>query len=190
MVITVLLNEACTCAIASVTCRFAFLRTLAAAPLAGAAPCCFLSSAIRSKTLVLFGTALEAPGSDLARRRVELDRRLARALAGPGVGTRALTAHRQALAVADPPVGPEVHQPLDVHRNLAPQVALDRQPGDLRTPRRHLGLGQVLDLGLRGDPGAGTGLERLRPANAVDRRQPHPAVLVHRYVDAGYAGHL
>src|SRR4029453_8561800 len=44
IVTIVLLNEACTCAIASVTCRFAFLRALAAGE--GAPACGFLSSDI------------------------------------------------------------------------------------------------------------------------------------------------
>jgi hypothetical protein len=34
---------------------------------------------------------------------------------------------RQTLAVADAAVGADVHQPLHVHRDLAPQVALDLQ---------------------------------------------------------------
>jgi hypothetical protein len=51
--------------------------------------------------------------------------RLGLALAGAGVGVGALAADRQALAVAQAAVAGEVHQPLDVHRGLAAQVALD-----------------------------------------------------------------
>ena len=47
--------------------------------------------------------------------RVQLDGLLARALAGARIGARALTAHRESAAVADTPIGTEVHQPLDVH---------------------------------------------------------------------------
>src|SRR5690606_37182683 len=49
----------------------------------------------------------------------------ARALAGTRVGARALAADRQAAPVTDAPVAAEVHQALDVHRHLAPQVALE-----------------------------------------------------------------
>ena len=40
-----------------------------------------------------------------------------------GVGAGALAAHRQAATVAHAAVAAEVHQPLDVHRRLAAQVA-------------------------------------------------------------------
>src|SRR5947207_15451552 len=45
--------------------------------------------------------------------------------AGPRVGVGALTAHRQAAPMAQAPVAAEIHQPLDVHGNFAPQIALD-----------------------------------------------------------------
>src|SRR5439155_10261478 len=50
---------------------------------------------------------------------------LARALARTRVGVRALAAHRQALTMAQAAIAAEIHQPLDVDRNLAPQIALD-----------------------------------------------------------------
>src|SRR5579864_2958545 len=53
---------------------------------------------------------------------VQLDRLLARTLAGARVGTRALTAHRESAPMADAPPGSEVHEALDVHRGLAPQI--------------------------------------------------------------------
>src|SRR3954453_14625589 len=55
----------------------------------------------------------------LARDRPRL------ALAGAGVGVRALAANRQAPAVPEAAVAGEVHQPLDVHRGVAAKVALD-----------------------------------------------------------------
>src|SRR6185369_6651801 len=51
---------------------------------------------------------------------------LSRSLAGAGVGVGALAADRQALAMAQPAIAAEIHQPLDVHGDLAPQVALDQ----------------------------------------------------------------
>src|SRR5438876_11718219 len=52
--------------------------------------------------------------------------RARRALARPPVRVSALTPHRQSLAVAQPPVTAEIHQPLDIHRDLPPQIAFDR----------------------------------------------------------------
>src|SRR5262245_38009545 len=178
IVMIVLLKEACTCAIASSTFLRAFFGFFAAGaaappPAAGFA----FSSAIQS-ALCLSG------------RCVELDRLLARALAGARVGARALAAHRQSAAVADAAPAAEVHEALDVHRHLAPQVALDGELGDLRADGVHLRLGQVLDLGGRVDTRGGTGGARARPAHAVDVGEPDPHVLVHRDVGAGYACHV
>src|SRR6266540_1731742 len=50
---------------------------------------------------------------------------LARALAGAGVGARALAADRQALPVPEATEATEVHQALDALLYLAPGVALD-----------------------------------------------------------------
>src|SRR6202044_1318532 len=47
------------------------------------------------------------------------------ALAGAGVGVGALTAHRQLFAMAQAPIGAQIHQPLDVDRNFAAKVAFD-----------------------------------------------------------------
>src|SRR5262252_2439358 len=52
------------------------------------------------------------------------------AAARAGVRTRALAPQRQAAAVTDAAVATEVHQPFDVHRGLAAQVALDRESRD------------------------------------------------------------
>src|SRR5205807_3538119 len=49
------------------------------------------------------------------------------ALASPGVGLGVLTSDRQPAPVAQPAVGADLHQALDVLRALAPQVALDRE---------------------------------------------------------------
>src|SRR3984957_13756201 len=47
------------------------------------------------------------------------------ALAGAGVGMGALTAHRQLLAMAQAPIGAQIHQPLDVDRNFAAKITFD-----------------------------------------------------------------
>src|SRR5581483_297941 len=127
--------------------------------------------------------------SCLARWCVELHRLLARALAGAGIGTGTLAAHRQAAAVPDAAVATEVHQPLDVHGDLAPQVALDGELRDLRANGVDLVLGEVLDPGVRVDARGLAGGVCARPSHAIDVREPDPHVLVHRDVDAGYACH-
>ena len=50
---------------------------------------------------------------------------LGRPLAGAGVGVGALAAHRQAPAMTQAAIAAEIHQPLDVHRDFAAQIALD-----------------------------------------------------------------
>src|SRR5579864_9493407 len=95
MVIMVLLNEAFTCATPEVM----FLRSR------------FLT---RAGSLAIGRLLLLLAGD-----------RLGGALAGTSVGVGALAADRQALAVAKPAVAGQVHQPLDVDRHLAAQVAFD-----------------------------------------------------------------
>src|SRR5688572_17773513 len=51
------------------------------------------------------------------------DRALARALPGARVGARALTADWQIAAVTEPSIAADLHQPLDVHRDLLAQIA-------------------------------------------------------------------
>src|SRR5690242_19832884 len=48
--------------------------------------------------------------------------RLGRPLAGAGVGVSALTAHGKTAAMPQAAIAAEVHQPLDVHRVLTPQI--------------------------------------------------------------------
>src|SRR5512134_3343762 len=60
-----------------------------------------------------------------AARRLLAQHALARPLAGARVGVRPLAAHRQASPVAQAAVAAEVHEALDVHRDLAAQVAFD-----------------------------------------------------------------
>src|SRR5579862_4711930 len=140
MVMIVLLKEACTCAIASSTFLRAFLGFFGAAAAGAAAPDAgFAFSSAMRYALCLSG------------RCVQLHCLLARALAGACVGARTLAAHRQSAAVTDAAPGPEVHQALDVHGYLAPQVALDGELGDLRADGVHLRLGEVLHLGGDGD---------------------------------------
>src|SRR3954470_6421349 len=101
MVTMVLLKVAATWATPTTTFFFSFLRAR------GALPPAFCASAILLGHFLLAGD------------------RLGGALAGAGIGVGALAADRQALAVAQAAIAAQVHQPLDVHRHFAAQVAFD-----------------------------------------------------------------
>src|SRR3712207_82686 len=75
--------------------------------------------------------------------------RLRLALAGAGVGVGALAAHRELPPVAQPAIGPEIHQALDVHRDLAAEAALDDVVAvDRLADLQDLGIGQLVDAAL------------------------------------------
>src|SRR6202035_488766 len=81
------------------------------------------------------------------------------AAAGAGGGARALAAHGQGAAVADPAVGADLDQALDVHGDLAPEVTLDQdllgagEAIDDLAEAPHLLVRQVLDPAVRVDVG-------------------------------------
>jgi len=91
--------------------------------------------------------------------------------------------------MANAPVCAEVHQPLDIHRYLPAQVALDRKHRNGRAQLRNLGLGQVLDLGLRRNAGCIANVLRAGVSDTVDRRQCNHDVLVQRNIYACYTCH-
>jgi hypothetical protein len=72
---------------------------------------------------------------------------LARALAGAGIGTGALTAAGQALAVTQTTVATKVHQALDIHRDFATQVTFNGELAHFVTQTIHVRIGQVLHFG-------------------------------------------
>src|SRR3954468_3505665 len=107
------------------------------------------------------------------------------ALAGAGVGVGALTADRQALAVAQAAIAGQIHQPLDVHRRLAAEVTLHRMVGvDRLAQMEHLLVGEILDPPLGRDAELGGDLLRLGAADAVDVSQRDFDALVGRDIDA------
>src|SRR5690606_3663610 len=112
-----------------------------------------------------------------------------RALARARVGARALAAHGQPPAMPVAAVAAEIHQPLDRHRHLATQVALDREAPDLVAQPLELGVVQVLDLLVERNVRRLADLARARPADAVDRGQTDLRVLAIGNVDAGNACH-
>src|SRR4051794_37491646 len=85
--------------------------------------------------LVFLSSAIPAAPNQVinARRRPKLSsrrctgarQRTLRALAGAGVRVGALAANGQAPAVTKTTVCTEIHQPLDVHRDLTAEVAFD-----------------------------------------------------------------
>src|SRR3972149_7724206 len=137
MVTVVLLNVAWTCATPARSVRFSF----------------FLK--------VLRLTFFSSLGSFFAIRSLPrlLHRSLARALAGPGVGMGPLAADRKPAGMPKPPIAADIHQPLDVHRDLLAQISLDAAPGiDDLAALADLLLGQVLDP----DVGVDSGLSQDR----------------------------
>src|SRR5690606_30493896 len=95
--------------------------------------------------------------------------RLRRALAGAGVGMRALAAHRQRPAMAQAAVAAEVHQALDVHRDLAAQIALDLIVAvDGLADLQHFGVGELVDAALQRNADLLDDLGRELRADAVD----------------------
>src|SRR5690606_14346900 len=116
--------------------------------------------------------------------------RLGRTLPGAGVGVRALTADRQALAVTQAAVAGDVHQALDVHRGFATQVALDGVIlVDGLADLQDLGVGQLVDPARRLDADLGRDVPGGGRADAVDVLKRDFDALVGRDVDASDTGH-
>src|SRR5207249_1987066 len=116
--------------------------------------------------------------------------RAPRPLLGARVGVRALAAHRQSLAMPRAAVRPDVHQPLDVHRDLGPKRALDLVvPLDHLAQPRDLRVAQVTHARIRIDAGLRENLLRVSRADAVDVREGVQNFLVAWQVDARYACH-
>src|ERR1019366_3633332 len=116
------------------------------------------------------------------------------ALAGPLAGSRvrvgALSIDGQPAAVPEASVAAEVHEPLDVHLDLAPEIALDLEVGvEHVADLLDLALGELFgllgrcDAGLRADP-SGRGR-----ADAEEVRQRANDVLVAGEVDACDTSH-
>src|SRR5262245_43406698 len=95
--------------------------------------------------------------------------RLGLALAGARIGMGALATDRQALAMAKPAIAGQSHQPLDVHRHLAPKITFDDIIGvDGLADLENFLIGEVLHTPRRGDAELGRYLSGLGPANAMD----------------------
>src|SRR5262245_47144464 len=116
---------------------------------------------------------------------------LGRTLAGAGVGVGALAAHRQRTAMAQAAVRAQIHQPLDVHRHFAAQVALDLVVAvDRLADLQDLGVGQLADAPLGRDADLVHDLLRESRADPVNVLKRDHDALVRRYVDARYTSHV
>jgi hypothetical protein len=101
-----------------------------------------------------------------------------------------LSAQWQTAPVADATVATEVHQTLDIHGNLSPQVAFDDEFCDCRPELGDFRLRQVLYRRRRRYACRAAYLLRTRITNTVNRRQRNHDMLVQRYVYACYTCHL
>src|SRR5271170_1982929 len=101
-----------------------------------------------------------------------------------------LAVDRQALAVPETPVAAEIHQPLDVHRDLAPQIALDVVVAiDQLADAQDLVVGQLVNPpGIR-DADLGADLTSLGPADAEDVGEADLHALLRRDIHACDACH-
>src|SRR5215510_2920827 len=92
--------------------------------------------------------------------------------------------------MTQPSVAAEVHQPLDIHRHLAPQVALDYVVAvDDFANLQHFLVGQLrYPAGLRNTDFLHDFICLFRP-DAMDILQCNNNAFVGRYIDAGDAGH-
>src|SRR5467141_3438948 len=143
-----------------------------------------LLGALRARRLGLCHLLFQE-GLLLARNRAP------RPLLGARVGVRALAAHRQILPVARTAIGADVHQPLDVHRHLGPQRALDLVvPLDHLPQPRDLRVAQIAHPRIRIDSGFREDLLRVSRTDAVDVRESVQNFLVAWQVDARNACHV
>src|SRR6185436_14047125 len=117
--------------------------------------------------------------------------RAARALAGPGVGARALPADGQTLDMPKSAIGLDLLEPLDVLHHLAAELAFDHVLSlDELVDLRDLLFGELfralapVDLGLREEL-----LRDVRP-DAVDVRERHVETLVRGDVHSADTGHV
>src|SRR5665811_2178902 len=137
----------------------------------------------RRRVRPLAGFLAAAIVAPLPRLALAGDAHPARALAAARVGLRPLASDRQAAAMAQPPVGADLHQPFDILGLLAPQVALDLAILDRLAQFHDLVLGQVLDRGVGVDASLREDVPRGGTADAEDVGEADLDPLVDRDVD-------
>src|SRR5215831_15862246 len=113
------------------------------------------------------------------------------ALAGAGVGLRALAVHGQAPPVADALIAPDLHLAPDVGLHLTAQVSFDPVGGlDPVAELDHVIIGEVMDPDVAADAGGLQRLERTGAPDSIDVREGDLKALVAREVNTNQSCHL
>ena len=111
-------------------------------------------------------------------------------LASAGVGFAALTANGQAAAMTGAAIAADLRQTLDVQRHLTAQIALDHiLVVNGLTELVLLGLGQILDAGVRVDACFRQDVLCALSANTIDLGQTDFASLILGQVNTGNTCH-
>jgi hypothetical protein len=160
MVMIVLLKEAWICATPSVTTFFTFFREL----LVAFTTCCVLPVITANKF-----PGLTAPELYIYKS-LTLDW-TPRPFTGSGIGPGTLPPQWQTTTMPDTTVTPKIHQPLDVHRDLTPQITLNGVFGDFGTQCIHLAFGQIHNPGILSNSSGRTNLACHSPTDPIYRGQ-------------------
>src|SRR5271166_2023974 len=131
-------------------------------------------------------------GSSSRRNLLLLARnRLGRTLACACIGMGTLPADGQTAAMPQPTVAAKIHQPLDVHGNLAPQVTLNNVVTvDDFANLKHFLVGQLGHSPLLRNPDFPHDFIGFFWPDPMDILQCDNNAFVGRYIDAGDAGHV
>src|ERR1051326_2632422 len=163
IVMMVLLKVAATCATPWTTFFFSFLR---------ARPAPFFSAAILLRHLLFPGDRL---GRAFARARVRMS---------------ALPTHRKPAAMTQTAIADEIHQPLDVHRHFAAEIALHQIIAvDDFADLDHFGIGEIADAAVLLNANLLADLLGFGLADAMDVAQADFDPLLGWNIDAGNARH-
>jgi hypothetical protein len=115
--------------------------------------------------------------------------RTTRTLAGTCIGTRTLTAHRQATTVAKATVATQIHQTLDGNADLAAKIAFDDVLADLVADFLHLAFTEGLDLGGGNHTSIRADFSGPAAADTENALQTNPDMFLDRQIDTRNARH-
>lgn len=111
------------------------------------------------------------------------------ALPGPAVCPGPLASHRQTATVPDTTIGAQIHQSLDVHRDITPQVTFQGIIRHLASNPVKICLTQLLDTGCWIDTGSLAYIPGSGITDPVDIGQSNNDMLVIGDIDTCYTGH-
>src|SRR5260370_42613856 len=116
--------------------------------------------------------------------------RLGRTLARARVGMGTLATHRQSAAMTQAAIAAEIHQTLDVHAGLTPQVTFDHIVAvDHFTNLQHFLIAQLRDPAIIGNLDLLQDVGGIPLADAMDVLERDEHTLVGRDIHAGHTGH-